>query len=104
MAEHTISIAEAQEQLMQLPERLEQEPGVFIVTRRDQPVLAILPFKAYREMRETIESLIETLEILRDKETMAAFRQGVREMEEGKGKSWDEVKKELGWEDAEADE
>ena len=29
---------------------------------------------------------------------MTAFRQGVKELEEGEGRPWEDVKKELGWE------
>jgi hypothetical protein len=30
---------------------------------------------------------------------MAAFRQGVKELEEGKFVSWEDAQKQLGWED-----
>jgi hypothetical protein len=39
-----------------------------------------------------------TLEIVQDEELMIAFRQGVKELEEGKGEPLDVVLKELGWE------
>ena len=43
MIDRTYSIAEAQEQFIQLPEQLEQEPGVMIVTQHDKPVNAPQP-------------------------------------------------------------
>jgi antitoxin YefM len=53
-------------------------------------VLAILPWELY-------ESIVETLEILGDEEQMAELRQSIQEAAEGKGESWEAVKKELGW-------
>ncbi len=45
-----------------------------------------------------VEALQETLEILQDDELMAAFRRGVKDMEEGRVKPLDDVLRELGWE------
>ncbi len=39
---------------------------------------------------------IQTLEVMSDAELMAAFRQGVQELTEGKGRPWDNVKRDLG--------
>ncbi len=41
---------------------------------------------------------METLEVMSDAELMKAFRQGVKDMEEGRVQPLDEVLKELGWE------
>jgi hypothetical protein len=40
-------------------------------------------------------SLLETIEIQADEETMAAFHEGVKEEREGKGIPWEEVKRKL---------
>jgi len=83
-------IIEARNKLTTLPEEFEREPeiGAVAVTRRGKPVLALMSWEMY-------ESLIETMEILGDEKTMAAFRQGVKEMQEGKGIPWEEVKRKL---------
>jgi antitoxin YefM len=91
MPGNTYSISEIREEITRLPEQFEQEPGAVTVTRHGKPVMAILPWELY-------ESIMETLEIMGDAELMAAFRQGVREMAEGKGRPWEDVKKELGLE------
>ena len=83
-----IPITEARHELTSLPERLAKEPGAVSVTRRGKPVLAILPWEFY-------ESIMETLEILGDPDLMASIRQGIKEMEEGKGIPWEKVKKDL---------
>ncbi len=41
---------------------------------------------------------METLEIMGDTELMAAFRQGIKDIEEGRIKPLDDVLEELGWE------
>jgi antitoxin YefM len=89
MPENIYSISEIREQITRLPEQFEHEPEAVTVTRHGKPVMAILPWELY-------ESIMETLEIMGDAELMAAFRQGVKDMEEGRIKPLDDVLKELG--------
>ena len=91
MPEKSYSISEIREEITRLPEQFEQEPGAVMVTRHGKPTMAILPWELY-------ESIMETLEIMSDAELLAAFRQGVRDIEEGRVKPLDDVLKELGWE------
>ena len=83
-----IPIIKARDRLTSLPEELAEEPGAIAVTRRGEPVLAILPWDLY-------ESIMETLEILGDEELMAALRQSIKEASEGQAVSWDQAKQEL---------
>lgn len=83
-----IPIIKARDRLTSLPEELAEEPGAIAVTRRGEPVLAILPWDLY-------ESIMETLEILSDEELMASLRQSIKEVSEGKAVSWNRAKKEL---------
>ena len=87
-----LAMAEARKQLPKLADALEKHPeiGAVKITRRGKPVLAVLSWDLY-------ESVVETMEIMSDPEMMAAFRQGVKEMEEGKAIPWEQVKKELGF-------
>src|SRR6266536_3966188 len=91
MLDNVYSISEIREQITRLPEQFEEEPEAITVTRHGKPIMAILPWELY-------ESIMETLEIMGDAELMAAFRQGVKDMEEGRIKPLDDVLKELGWE------
>ncbi len=84
-----IPITEARHELTSLPERFAKEPGAVAVTRRGKPVLAIMPWELY-------ESLVETLEIMGDKDLMASLRKSIKEAEAGKMIPWDQVKKDLG--------
>ena len=105
MKEQMLSISEVQKEIMRLPDQFEQELEAVTVTRYGKPVMTILPSDTYKTLRETIdklqeeiEGLLETLEILKDEETMTAFRRGVEDIKEGRVVSWEEVKKELGLE------
>lgn len=89
----SLPMVEARNRLTTLPEELEQdrESGAVAITRRGKPVLAVMSWELY-------ECLTETLEIMSDPEMMASFRQGVKEMQEGKGIPWEEVKRKMGYE------
>lgn len=84
----TMPIIKARDKLTSLPEELEQTPGTVEVTRRGEPVLAILPWNLY-------QSLIETLEILSDQDLMAQLRQSIKEADEGRTIPWERLKQEL---------
>ena len=60
-------LADAQEILAQLPERLAEGKQPLALTRSGDPVLAVLPWDLF-------ESLVETLEIMSDHSLMAAIR------------------------------
>ena len=84
-----LSISEARELLTRLPEQLAKEHGAVALTRRGKPVLAIMSWDVY-------EAIEETLEIMADEALMAALRQSIKEMTEGKVTPWETVKAELG--------
>lgn len=88
MATLTLPIIKAREKLTSFPEELEREPGAITVTRHGEPVLAILPWKLY-------ESVIETLEVLSDLELMTQLRQSIKEADEGNTIPWEHVQQEL---------
>ncbi len=87
----TMPIIEVRRKLTTLCEEFEQEPetGAIAVTRRGKPILAVMPWELY-------ESIVETLEIMGDEELMQALRLGIKDIEEGRTSSMDEVKQELG--------
>jgi antitoxin YefM len=84
-------MVEARKRLTNLPEELAKHPeiGAVKITRRGKPVLAVMSWELY-------ESVTETLDIMSDPEMLAAFRRGVRDLEQGNTYSWGQVKKELG--------
>ncbi len=89
--DRTLSIAQAREQLTRLPEQFAREDDLraVTVTRHGKPVLAVLPWELY-------EAIVETLDIMADREQLAALRQGVRDLARGETVDWVEAKAELG--------
>lgn len=83
-----LSISEARRRLPSLPDMLREKPEAIAITRREKPVLAVMPWDLY-------ESIIETLDVMGDPELMAALRQGINEVEEGRTFTMEEVEREL---------
>lgn len=81
-------ITEARHKLTDLPEEFQRssQRDAVAVTRRGEPVLAILPWELY-------DSLVETLEILSDPEFMTDLRKSIQEAKEEKFIPWEKVKK-----------
>ncbi len=105
MREYTFSLEEVAERIERLPVLFEEEPGIVHVTQNGKPVMEIMSpgllkalHAAIDELSEYIVELSETLEIMQDEEQMAEFRQGVKDIEEGRVISLDDALKELGWE------
>lgn len=95
MKEHTLSISEAQREISSLPDQFTEELEATIVTRYGKKVMAILPYYTYKALLETIESLHETLDIMKDPELMAELRESIQQIERGETIAWEDVKKEL---------
>ena len=85
-----LTISEARKTLLDLPEKLARTPERAVtITRRGQPVLAILPWEFY-------ESIIETLDILGDPEMVKTLRESLEDLKRGRMVSNAEAKKRLG--------
>ncbi len=99
ISQYIYSISEIREAITRLPEQFEEEGlQAVTVTRHGKPVMDILPHETYQQLLETIDLLLETLEVVQDEELMAAFRQGMKDIEEGRVIPWEQAKKEHGWE------
>jgi antitoxin YefM len=85
-----LTITEARQALLNLPEQLAKAPDKAVsITRRGRPVLALLPWDLY-------ESIIETLEVLGDPETTAALRESLKDIRKGRLVSHEAARKRLG--------
>jgi antitoxin YefM len=82
-----LTITEAQEQLLDLPDDLKEDP--IIITKHGKPVIAAISFEKY-------ESLLETLEILSDKEFTQELQESIAQGESGETISWNDAKLKLG--------
>ena len=76
-------IAQVRKDLNQLPDLLAADPqaSALAVTRRGQPVLAVMPWALY-------QGITETLELLGDEAQCAALRDGLRQIEAGDCAAW----------------
>ena len=84
-----LTISEARKALLDLPEKLARTPERAVtITRRGQPVLAVLPWEFY-------ESIIETLDILGDPEMVKALRESLEDLDRGRVVTNAEAKKRL---------
>ncbi|MBS3028055.1 MAG: type II toxin-antitoxin system Phd/YefM family antitoxin [Dolichospermum sp. DET50] len=82
-----LTITEAQEQLLDLPDDIKEEP--IIITKHGKPVIAAISFEQY-------ESLLETLAILSDKEFTQQLQESIAQGERGETINWHDAKLKLG--------
>jgi antitoxin YefM len=83
-----LTITEARKNLLNLPDELIDEP--IIITKHGKPVMVTLSY-------EQMESLLETLEILEDKEFSSQLSTSIQQDQVGEKVSWEEAKEKLGW-------
>ena len=86
-----MNISEARKNLMEIPEMLEggKAPAAIEVTRRGVPVLVMISPEEYT-------SLAETREIISDRAALRSIARGLRDAEEGRLHSAEEVREKLG--------
>ena len=84
-----LGMHDASRSLAQIVKELNETPGVVSVQRYGKPVLAIMTWDDY-------EGLMETLEIVRDPETMESFRKAVEQFEAGEVMPFEDFAAELG--------
>ena len=83
---NTLSLKELRPELPKVIERIDKKFDRYIITKRGRPAVVMLSIDDY-------EALMETLDILNDKDTMARLHQGERDIKGGKVKSWRKFKK-----------
>ena len=86
---NTISVRELRPQLSKVIDNIHKKFDRYVITRRGKPEVIMMSMDDY-------EGLLETLEIESDPELMADIRQAQKDMKNGKGKSLEQIHKELG--------
>jgi prevent-host-death family protein len=86
---NTLSLKELRPELPKVIDRIDGKLDRYIITKRGKPVVVMLSIEDY-------ESLMETLDILADPQTMKGLRQGEVDIATGKTRSWKEIKEDLG--------
>lgn len=84
----TVSVADARANLSKIIESVDSTHERYEVTRNGDRVAVILGADDY-------DSLVETLEILADPETMAGIREGIADLDAGRSVSGDDVRAEM---------
>ena len=86
---NTVSLKALRPELPKVIARIDGKLDRYVVTRRGKPVVVMLSVEDY-------ESLMETLDILADKEAMAGLREGEEDVRKGRTRSWADIKTSLG--------
>ncbi|MGJ3250024.1 MAG: type II toxin-antitoxin system Phd/YefM family antitoxin [Elainellaceae cyanobacterium] len=81
-----LTIQDAQQQLLDLPNQLANEP--VIITRDGQPVMAAMSY-------EQLTSLLETLDILADTDFADLLQHSISQADRGETFCWDDVQIQL---------
>ena len=91
MKQTEIPIGEARTRLAEISQAFERNPKKrpLRITKRGKPTLTVMSCELY-------DSLMETMEILSDRELMKDIRKAEREIEEGRSVEWNEIRKEFG--------
>lgn len=86
----TMTLTEARNQLLKVAEEMERRPDQVVeVVKRGKKVMTLLSAEVY-------EAIVETLEVIGDEAAFAKLRRALREIEAGKGISWNDAREELG--------
>lgn len=85
----TLPITKAREDLTSLVENVSKKLDEYIITVNGSPAAVLISSAEY-------ESWQETNEIMSNPKLMRDIKQGEKEIKEGKGIPWEDVKKELG--------
>lgn len=81
MKEKTLSMFEAQKEIINLPNQLAAgKQRVVIVTCDGKPALVILPYEVYKNLLEAINALQDTIAMCQDEKQMATLRNTLAEL------------------------
>lgn len=82
----TLSLKQLRPDLPKVINQIDRRMDRYVITKRGKPSVVILGVDDY-------EALMETLDIVNDKEAVAAIRRGERDIAAGKTTSWRAFKK-----------
>ncbi len=84
----SLSLVNARKSFTKLPEKLEEEQNALAITRRGEPVMALMSWSLY-------EAIIETLELLEDEEMTRELKKSIGNIKSGKTIDWETAKNKL---------
>lgn len=83
-----MNIAEARKKITKFEDEFTDDEKIISVTKYNKPILAVMPWEFY-------ETLMETLEVLKDKDLLNQLKTSIDQLNEGKTISWKKAKEEL---------
>ena len=86
---NTISVRELRPTLSKVIDNIHKKFDRYVITKRGKPEVVMMSIDDY-------EGLLETLEIESDPELMKRLKKAEEDMKKGKGKSLEQIHKELG--------
>lgn len=86
-----LTITEARKEFLTLPEKFTTDKDLksIIITKRGEPVFDLVP-------HGYIETIVETLEIMSDPDQLEALKQSIKDVQEGRLFTTEEVEEKLG--------
>ncbi len=84
-----VPFTRARAELSDLLDAVEERHEHVVVTRKGRPIAIVLSTEEW-------EAIEETLEILQDEDTLEALRESEADVQAGRVRPWDEVRRELG--------
>jgi len=85
---HTITLKELRPELPEVINNVDSKLDRYIVTKRGKPIAVVLSIDEY-------ESLLETLDILSDQDSVKRIIKAEKEIKEGKTVSFDQVNQDI---------
>lgn len=85
---HTITLKELRPQLPTVIDGIDKKLDRYVITRHGKPVAVLMSVDDY-------EGLLETIEILSDKETMKRIEEGKKAIREGRTVALEDIRKRL---------
>lgn len=84
MATITLPVSEVKNKFCHIVDDVEKAFGRYIVTRKGKPAVVILSIEEFR-------SLLETVEVMADKDLLKRIKQAKKDIKEGRVYSYEEV-------------
>ena len=93
MAKKVMTITEGRRELFKIAENVQKPDTHYVVTVEGKPGLVLMSADEY-------DSIMETMEILSNPETMKNIKKAEKEIARGEYVTWDELKKELNYKES----
>ena len=85
---NSVTLKELRPKLPEVVSRIDTQLDRYIITKHGRPVVTMMSVDDY-------ESMLETIEILSDKQAVARIKKSKQEISEGKTTSWAKLRKDI---------